>query len=584
MVTTARAGTEAISYAAESLVVKLNGSPMSDDLSPCLSSVSVEDSLVLPTAFALVFRDPFHEVIDAGSFDFGTSVTISFADGTPLLARAEVTAQECELEPNGTLTVVRGFDLSHRLHRGRRTEIYRQESYADIARKVATRAGLTAGRIDSPRMAVRPQVVQWNQSDWEFLKGLATEVGFDLGAGDGRLSFTQRPEATAAPASGDLNATDPRQITLEGVTRFRCVVSGAEQVGSVEVRGWDPRAKKEVVGTASVEARTTALSTTPGAAAKKLRGRTLTSVDKLYGQQNDANAAARALADEVAGSFGSFEGSMQGNPSLRAGVAVSLGLAGDAFEGKYTLTATRHTFDEEGYTTWFASSGSGDHSLLGMTATPGDGGGRVEGVVPAVVSDVRDPEKQGRVKVTFPWLSTANESFWARVAQPWVGPDFGAVFVPEVNDEVLIAFEQGDFARPYVIGSLYNGKDVPNTAATPLVDDTSGTVNVRRMATRKKHAIDLVDKFGGEGIFVRTGDGGQVLELDVANTRIAITSTGKVVIEGKQGVEITSTAALALKGAQISIEANQIKVDAKAMLNLKGGAMAVIEGGLVKIN
>ncbi|HEX2295443.1 MAG TPA: VgrG-related protein [Actinomycetota bacterium] len=573
----------AVSYATESLVVKVNAAALDDDLLQRLLSVTVDDSVSLPAAFALVFRDPFHDVVSTGGFDFGTPVTISFADGTSLLGKGEVTATECELEPTGTLTVIRGFDVAHRLHRGRTTAVYRDESYADIARKVASRAGLQTGTVDTPRMTVPPQVMQWNQSDWEFLKGLASEVGFDLGVSDGKLHFRERPAATAGPSTGGLDVTDPRQITLENVTRFRCVVSGAEQVSDVEVRGWNPLTKKEVVGTARVAAPGVALGATPDAAAGKLRGKTLTSVDKLYERQSDATAAARALAEEVGGSFGNFEGLTHGNPALRAGVPVSLGLAGGAFEGKYTLTATRHTFDEDGYTTWFASTGAGDDSLLAMTVGVRERAG-VDGVVPAVVTDVRDPSDLGRVKVTFPWLSRTNESFWARVAQPWVGRDYGSVFVPEVNDEVLVAFEQGDFARPYVVGGLYNGVEKPNTGSTPLVDDASGTVNVRRMATRKQHTIELVDKFGGEGIFVRTGDGGQVVELDVANTRIAVTSNGKVTIDGAQGIEIKTTAALALKASQISLDAKQIKVNAEAMLNLKGGAMAVLEGGLVKIN
>src|ERR1700681_1734571 len=83
------------------------------------------------------------------------------------------------------------------------------------------------------------------------------------------------------------------------------------------------------------------------------------------------------------------------------------------------------------------------------------------GVEIALVTNVKDPEKQGRVKVCFPRLPGKPESDWARVAQPAAGPGRGFYWLPEVNDEVLVAFERGQANLPYVIGALWNGKDQP---------------------------------------------------------------------------------------------------------------------------
>jgi uncharacterized protein involved in type VI secretion and phage assembly len=79
------------------------------------------------------------------------------------------------------------------------------------------------------------------------------------------------------------------------------------------------------------------------------------------------------------------------------------------------------------------------------------------GVEIAVVTNVNDPDQQGRVKICFPWLPGKPESDWARVAQPAAGPGRGFYWVPAVNDEVLVAFERGAPNHPYVIGSLWNG-------------------------------------------------------------------------------------------------------------------------------
>src|ERR1700704_1708221 len=91
-------------------------------------------------------------------------------------------------------------------------------------------------------------------------------------------------------------------------------------------------------------------------------------------------------------------------------------------------------------------------------------GGRWYGVFPALVSDIKDPDGQGRVKVTLPWSPDpggARYEAWARLATLMGGNNRGSWFVPDTNDEVLVAFEGGDTRRPYVVGGLWNGTDKP---------------------------------------------------------------------------------------------------------------------------
>ncbi|MCM0593896.1 MAG: phage baseplate assembly protein V [Gloeotrichia echinulata DEX184] len=111
---------------------------------------------------------------------------------------------------------------------------------------------------------------------------------------------------------------------------------------------------------------------------------------------------------------------------------------------------------------------------------------RIFGVVIGIVTNNQDPEKFGRVKVKFPWLSDDDESYWARIATPMAGKQMGIYFLPEVNDEVLVIFEQGDVRFPYIIGSLWNGKDIP-----PLTNE-DGKNNVRLIKSRSGHVIRLL--------------------------------------------------------------------------------------------
>ena len=611
-----------------SFVVLLNGSPLPHDLEGLLVSAYVDDSLNVPDLFVLSFRDPERIVFKpAYGIEIGAKVTVKVVSdaapsGEPLIADAEVTALEAEHDPLGTLSVVRGLDQSHRLCRGRRTAAYKNMTYADVARKVAQRNGLAPGTIEATSV-VHDLVSQFNVSDWSFLWSLASEVGFEVVIDDGKLHFRTPLAAAGAPSPGTLATSNPLQLTLgENLLRFRCAVTSAEQVKEVRVRSWDPKQKREIVGTAAAKASGAGLTLSPGQLAGRFGDPVHLSASTPYATQPQCEAAAGAIAEDIAGSFATFDGVAVGNIKLRAGVAVSLGLVGAPFDGRYKLTTTRHLYDpDDGYATWFTVSGRQDSSLLALTSVNGSGSGRtVPGVVPAIVTSAKDPESQCRVKVKFPWLADDYETDWARTAQLSAGNGYGAVVVPEVGDEVLVAFEQGDFRRPYVLAGLYNGVDAPPAGAVPTVDDSSGKAQRRDFFSRTHHRLSFTEKEGtDDGILLQTGDSKYVLNLSKAKKTVTITADGTIEIESKGApgdIKITAAGNLEVKARQISIKADSgitmdggggnvevkgvqvkvagtaqvsvqganISVNANAQAELKGGAMVNVQGAMVKIN
>ncbi len=125
-------------------------------------------------------------------------------------------------------------------------------------------------------------------------------------------------------------------------------------------------------------------------------------------------------------------------------------------------------------------------------------------VVIGLVSSVDDPDKLGRVQVTFPWLSEDNRSTWARLATLHAGPGRGSYFLPEVDDEVLVAFNHGDPRDPYIIGFLWNGVDTPPNRDIPTPD-------VRRLRTKSGHQLDFDDRSQKERIHLKSSQGHEVL-------------------------------------------------------------------------
>src|SRR2546421_4309848 len=220
--------------------IEVDGAPLPAALDSTLVSAFVDDNLNLPDMFQLVFRDPGRNALEQGNLRIGSKVAISVVSGSApggeKLVTGEVTALEAEYDPGGTMTIVRGFDPSHRLFRGRMTETYTNVTYADVARKVAQRAGLEIGKVDAAP-TVHPHVSQGNVNDWEFLKGLAGQIGYEVGCFDGKFEFRAPAESAAGPRSGTLGTDDPLQLTLGStLLRFRSVVTSAEQVKEVRVR------------------------------------------------------------------------------------------------------------------------------------------------------------------------------------------------------------------------------------------------------------------------------------------------------------------------------------------------------------
>lgn len=598
---------------AGSCLVTVQGSPLPGDVAVLLNTAWVDDNLHLPDLFVLRFRDPDRVVLSKAGITIGSKVTVSVetSESAPVqtLIEGEVTGLEVELDAEGTFTLVRGYDRSHRMRQGSTVACHRNTSYDAIAKQLAQRAGLQPGEI-KPTRTVHPLVPQGNLDDWTFLRQLAAEVGYRVTVEAGKLNFAPPTEASGAPAP---RPGDGPYILEPGddLLALRAVVSAAEQVGQVQVRSWDQQGKRPVTGIAPARTTSAQLAVEPRQLASTFGSTPHLTTHLPYQQQAEANAAAKSIADRIAGSFAELEGVVRGNPRLSAGQPVAIANVGDPFDGKYTLTRARHVFDpEEGYTTAISVSGAADRSLLGLMTGSGAGRGGVSGVVVGVVTDLRDPEKLGRVKLKLPWLAADHLTEWAPTVQAGAGADRGTLVLPEVNDQVLVGFEHGDLRRPYVIGGLHSQADRPPATPDP-VDGGSGKVTRRAFVTRTGHKVEFFEKDskGEQGITLATGDGRLSMALDQKTTKIAVHSDGTVVIEAANGVTISSSAGnLDLTGQKITLDAKtavEVKgasgvtvstngkldlsgtaasLQGQATTEVKGGAMTTITGALVKIN
>lgn len=204
--------------------------------------------------------------------------------------------------------------------------------------------------------------------------------------------------------------------------------------------------------------------------------------------------------------------------------------------------------------------------------------GQVKGVALAIVTNNKDEEGMGRIKVRFPWREDGQDSYWARLAVLMAGQERGTFFLPEVGDEVLVAFDRDDIRHPYVVGALWNGQDKPPES------NSDGKNNIRKITSRSGHEIIFNDdnEKKQEKVEIHTKAGHKVVLDDAAGReKIEIedkTGSNKIVIDSMtKSVSIESALSLKIKSQKIDIEAG-------AMLTIKAGAVLTIQGALVKIN
>ncbi len=195
--------------------------------------------------------------------------------------------------------------------------------------------------------------------------------------------------------------------------------------------------------------------------------------------------------------------------------------------------------------------------------------GRIFGAVIGIVTNNQDPDGDGRVRVTFPWLSPDDEGHWARIATPMAGKEFGLYCLPEVEDEVLVAFDRGDVRFPYVVGALWNGKQPP-----PLTND-DGKNNLRVIKSRSGHVIRLNDEDGKETIeIVDTSEKNKIV-IDTGKNTITVSADKDIVLQAPQGTIKLEAQTLELKSSgetKLASDAG-MKIEASATMDVKGATI-----------
>lgn len=600
-------------------------SHITDEEQAQIARISVEAALGVPRMCEVEIKGGPKKLRDYGGYKSQIGKTISvFAYGLGNLTgdiafRGTITSREFRTDPgHGSRLVLRAYDGAYEMMAARKTRSFKDMSYGEIAKKIAGSYSLDSLLTSdiSTSGTSHPFVVQSNESDWDFLVRLAREQGWvtfvrvytQLTIGKTQLFFGPPKKATGSVSSDT-------KFTL-GDRRVRSVRASVTSMGipkEVAVPGWDDAKSKDVSGDDSVGSSDLVTAKIDKFSNSKKAG-TVTTLETFASTKAQADRAAKGAATRIAGSAIDITMVVRGNPLVKLNRLIKVEDFGDA-SGIHTVSAVTHIFDPSagGFTTEVFCTGLDDRSLgnLARSAPPPQ---RFHGVYPAIVSDISDPKKLGRVKLSLPWLDAKYVTDWARVLQLGAGQDVGLQMMPRPKDEVVVAFENGQLDSPFVVGSVF-GKETGKIPNSKLIENGSPVITA--LTTKAGHQLIFDDSADSSGITinVKNGNSCSIVMTDkdgitittkgdnsvtinsaqdvtikaernakVSAKEVTVDSQGGVKVNGKGKVDVSApninvsaTSALKLKGTNVTI-------DATASLTMKAAGTTSIKGAVVKLN
>ena len=500
----------------------------------------------------------------------------------------------CELSMGRTQFVVDAYDNSYKLGRQTKVVTHLKMTASDIVRTMANDAGMTPDIQGLP--STKFESLQQVGTPHQFLNRLVLAGG-----------CVWRVEGNALVVRPRNDGQDVVKLTAgEDLMAFRVRYSASEDTEALTVRGWNVATQDAVVGTAqepTVDATASVVGTGSGTVALgSAIAWTRTPVD-----QHDAESMATALHQWMNDSRVIGRGQTSCAPSIGPGSVIEIDGMGALFNGKYRVAEVEHSLQPgRAFVTRFTVGAPEPTSLVDLL---GDGSHPssthfLGGVTVGIVTNLKDPENMKRVKLKLPYLTDNEDAGWARIVQFGAGKARGWWVHPEINDEVIVAFENGDPRLPIVIGGVWSEKNAwPGLAK---VDD--GKLTARSFTSAKGHVLNFDDgdtplievrHASTKAQVVLHKDNGILIEapdhdLVIKNGKgsITITKNGDITIKGQnvtidaqQKTTIKAQADATLEGLNVKFTAKLgLEAKASATAKLDGGGMTEIKGGMVKIN
>ncbi|MDQ1748210.1 MAG: hypothetical protein QOD07_2473 [Frankiaceae bacterium] len=579
--------------------IQVNGTEISHEAMNSLTEVRVETEMRLPGRVTLRFRDPEGKLAKSSTFQIGHTLTVKGANGshTVPIIEADITGLGFEATAGsdakdrfdgrrGTSNefLVIAHDPSFRLTRNYTVKGNQQVTPGDIVQTLGSEAGLTVQQSltgGSP-MTVMSQL----HSDYDLLNAIADREGVDWWVENRTLHM------------GKASTTSTETLKLGEDLRSFSVKGSGLAPSKVSVRGYLSDQKQDVVKTSTLTDSTLwpkDVAVLSGLPTKKFGTATLVNAHATPTSSTESETIANGIRDRIAAGSTRAHGETWCNPGIAIGKSVKIDGAGPA-DGTYHVTKVEHHASRNGFFTRFWCGDRTPTSLVdSLAARPAPSlPARHLGLVIGIVTNLGTGEHAGMLRVKLPGLDANLVSAWGRFVAPSAGPNGrGLVMLPEIGDEVLVGFEEGDMHRPVILGGLY-GPSADKSHAWPV---TGNNITDRRYTSLNGHVVMIQDGKGDPNNMFKVtikGDKGSIV-LRMGGDKAEVTTPDDVPIEISSGsqssIKMDGKGNITIKGIKISIEAEaelsikapKVGVAADGELQLKSEGKADLQGAMVNV-
>ena len=547
--------------------VKIEGEPITSDIQVKRLSITKEVNKIPSVRLHITDGDPSSrdfKISDGENFIPGKNIEILMGYHNDdisvfkgIITHHSNTITECRAE-----LVIECKDKAVKMTIARKNKHYNDQTDSDIAETIIGAYGLE-NDIESSSITHK-DLVQYEITDWDFLLSRMDMIGKICIVSDGRVSF-KKP---------DLNAT-PELDVLFGATilSYNGAIDARNQIKTLTAKSWS-FSDQAITETNAEEP---SISTEPGDITNADLSDVLSIEDyklvhsgKLAQEELQAWADVKLMKNRLSKITGSVK--FQGYPQLQPGMFITLNGVGNRFNGPVFVNSVRHEYQNGNWQTEAGFGMSAEwYSQVKNPYSSDAAYGRMsneKSLLIGVVTDLEDPDGENRVKVRIPAISEAEEGVWARIATLDAGDSRGTFFLPEIGDEVIVGFIQGDVSHPVILGMLNSSaKPAPLTAAND--NDEKGYVS------REKMKMIFNDKEKSLKIETPAGKKVTISEQD-ALIKIEDENGNKITMDSG-GITIEAAATLTLKGG------SSVKVEAPSV-SVNGSGTTEIKGGMVKIN
>ncbi|HUB90424.1 MAG TPA: type VI secretion system tip protein VgrG [Dyella sp.] len=537
------------------------------------------------------------ELSDEPTFAPGAALTISagYGDDETALFTGIVVRHSVKIDGEShSRLVIECRDKAAKMTIGRNNANYLKQKDSDIISTLIGNHGLSADVASTNTQY--DELVQFYCSDWDFMLARADANGLLINVDAGAVSV----QAPSTSGSAVLTCT-----WGEDLIAFEADIDARSQYTAVQAVSWDPKQQAVVEGN----------SADPVALNKQgnLDGKTLAQVASpaTYILQTGATQPMATLTDwakaaQQKAALARIRGRMRfrGNAAAVPDSLIEVKGVGERFSGAVYVSAIEHELGNGDWTTQAEFGLRPEwHVERGDVSAPLNGGllPGVSGLQIGVVLKLdEDPEGEQRIQVKVPVLQAQTEGVWARLLQFYASNAFGAFFLPEVGDEVLLGYLNDDPSHPVVLGSLYSSSRKP-----PYTLEAQN--NTKAIVTRCLHKIEFNEQ--DKIITVITPGKNQVVlddknqsitvqdqhnnSIKLSSAGIALDSQSDIKLTAQGGVTITANAAININ-AQAELKATGLNVTCEAQVGFtgKGSATAelsaagqtTVKGAMVMIN